>query len=213
MAGKVAGLLTAGLGTGITSLQSMRLLRLWPRIASFDIAALKLAAMNSCSLTKDCQKQAVRSSRASAKSDWRRISPVSLPLVSGRGEATSPVLLSVPGKPTPLSNTSRNTWVSKVKGVCKHPSAKFRGRVTATYRVKGRGIDGLINFVGTSNGMRGKEGDDLEGREVTGVGEALQNFSNAILGLRDETIDSGGGLIRTTGQEFEAGGALSLYGP
>ena len=60
-------------------------------------------------------KSMLTSSRASAKSDWRRISPD-----SGMGESTSApgVLLFTPkGRPTPLSRTSRKIWVSKVNGV------------------------------------------------------------------------------------------------
>ena len=118
VAGKDAGWVTGGAAAGTTSVQLMSVEGSLPSTASFAIAALNDCAMKSCWLTKLCQKHAVRESRASAKSDWRRISPVSLPLVVGSGEATSPVLLAVPGKPTPLRSTSRKTWVSKVKGVC-----------------------------------------------------------------------------------------------
>ena len=51
------------------------------------------------SLTKDCHSQAVRESRASSESDWRRSSPA-------RGDSTSPWLPGVPGKLVPRS------WVS-----------------------------------------------------------------------------------------------------
>ena len=107
VAGKDAGVPTAGCGTGTTAEQLTRSAGLWPRTASFLTAFLKAMAMASCSFTKPCQAQAVRSSRARAKSDWRRSSPTSVPSVVGRGEETSPVLLFRPGKPTPLSRTSR----------------------------------------------------------------------------------------------------------
>jgi len=59
-----------------------------------------------------CQKQAVRGSWETAKSDWRRISPA-------RGERTSPgwLLLLGPGKSLPFKSTSRKTWLSNVPTV------------------------------------------------------------------------------------------------
>ena len=51
--------------------------------------------------------------------------------------------------------------------------------------------------------MRCQERDHLEGREATGVLEALQNAGNAVLGLRNEAVDGGDGLVGAASQELE----------
>ncbi|CAK5266379.1 unnamed protein product [Mycena citricolor] len=119
-AGAVDQLLTAGSEDSQFAhreLEAFRheLLLIWRSKAVSSVLDTRL--IWGCSLTKPCQKQAVRGSRARAKSDWRRSSPVSFPLWIGRGDATSPLLLPRPGKPVPLSRTSRKICVSKVKGV------------------------------------------------------------------------------------------------
>ena len=58
-------------------------------------------------------------------------------------------------------------------------------------------------MVRTRNGVRSKERDDLEGREASCIVEAGQNVGDAVLGLRDETVNSGGGRVGTTGKELE----------
>jgi hypothetical protein len=64
-------------------------------------------------------------------------------------------------------------------------------------RVEGEGssverssIDGLINLVSASDAMRGQKSNHLEGSEVAGIGHAIQDFGNAVLGLGNESIYS-----------------------
>ena len=56
--------------------------------------------------------------------------------------------------------------------------------------------------------MRGKERDDLEGSEASGIVETLENLGNAVLRLRNEALDCGDGLVRAAGQELNLGGTL-----
>ena len=107
-----------------------------------------------------------------------------------------------------MRRTSRKIWVSKVNGVC-YECNQVRSRGTVeevirgTHAVEGGGIESGVNVVCTSDGVGSEEGDDLEGREASCIVEAGQNVGNAVLGLRDETINSGGGRVGTTGKELE----------
>ena len=94
----------------MTSEQSIRSSLLWPRIDIFTIAAAKALRIASWFSTKLCQVHAVRESRASSASDWRRISPRS-------GDITSPWFPLVPGKRVPFNWVSMKNWLSKTPGV------------------------------------------------------------------------------------------------
>ena len=54
-----------------------------------------------------------------------------------------------------------------------------------------------------------EEGDDLEGREASGIVEPLQDLSNVVLGLRDQTVNGGGSRVGATGTELELRSTLS----
>ena len=58
-------------------------------------------------------------------------------------------------------------------------------------------------MVRTRNGVRSKERDDLEGREASGIVETLQDLSNVVLGLRNETVNGGGSRVGAAGTELE----------
>ena len=75
--------------------------------------------------------------------------------------------------------------------------------VRATHAVEGRSVERGVDVVRTRNGVRSKERDDLEGREASCIIEAGKNVGDAVLGLRDETVNSGGGRVGTTGKELE----------
>ena len=70
-------------------------------------------------------------------------------------------------------------------------------------RVERRARDSGVDVVRTRNGVRSKERDDLEGREASCIVEAGQNVGDAVLGLRDEAVNSGGSRVGTTGKELE----------
>lgn len=74
----------------------------------------------------------------------------------------------------------------------------LRGQ-SCSYRVEGSSINDLIDLVGTSDSVRSEERDNLEGREVAGIRETLENFGHAVLGLGDQGIDSDNGRARATG--------------
>jgi hypothetical protein len=63
-AGKVGRFVTGGAGGGNTSLQSTKLDRLCPRMASLAMAAANIEFILFWFVTKDCQRQDVRESRA-----------------------------------------------------------------------------------------------------------------------------------------------------
>ena len=81
--------------------------------------------------------------------------------------------------------------------------------VRATHAVEGGGIEGGVDVVGTGNGVGSEEGDDLEGRESSGIVEPLQDLSNVVLGLRDQTVNGGGSRVGATGTELELRSTLS----
>ena len=78
-----------------------------------------------------------------------------------------------------------------------------------TYAVEGRGVEVGVDVVGTSDGVGSEEGDDLEGCEASGIVEPLQDLSNVVLGLRDETVNGGGSRVGATGTELKLGSTLS----
>ena len=59
--------------------------------------------------------------------------------------------------------------------------------------------------------MRSKEGDNLEGREASGVLEAVEDAGHAVLRLGDETLDSSDGLVGAASQELELRSTLKEY--
>ena len=105
--------------------------------------------------------------------------------------------------------------MSKVNGVCcegsQVRSAGTRNSIwSATHAVERCGIEGGVDVVGTGNGVGSEEGDDLEGRESTGVIETLKNVGDAVLGLGDQTVDSRSGCIGATSEELKTGCTLSF---
>ena len=82
-----------------------------------------------------------------------------------------------------------------------------------THRVEGSSVDGLVDLVGTRDGVRGKERDDLEGREATSILETLENLGDAVLRLRDEALNSGDGLVGAASQELKLRSFLLKHVP
>ena len=82
-------------------------------------------------------------------------------------------------------------------------------RLRVTYAVEGRSVEVGVDVVGTSDGVGSEEGDDLEGREASGIVEPLQDLSNVVLRLRDQTVNGGGSRVGTTGTELELRSTLS----
>ena len=78
-----------------------------------------------------------------------------------------------------------------------------------TYAVERRGIEVGVDVVGTSDGVGSEEGDDLEGCEASGIVEPLQDLSDVVLRLRDQTVNGGGSRVGATGTELELRSTLS----
>ena len=84
------------------------------------------------------------------------------------------------------------------------------GGLRVTYAVEGRGVEVGVDVVGTSDGVGSEEGDNLEGRESSGVIETLKDVGDAVLGLGDQTVDSRSGRVGATSKELETGCTLSF---
>ena len=82
--------------------------------------------------------------------------------------------------------------------------------IRATHAVEGGGIEGGVDVVGTGNGVGSEDGDDLEGREATGIVETLENSRDVVGRQGDETLDSRGSRILATSKELETGCTLSF---
>ena len=61
--------------------------------------------------------------------------------------------------------------------------------------------------------MRGKEGDDFEGGEASGILETLENLGDAVLRLGNETLDGSDGLVGATRQELKLRSSLLKHVP
>lgn len=57
-------------------------------------------------------------------------------------------------------------------------------------RVEGGSGDGLVNVIGSSDGVRSKKGNDFSGAEVACISESSKNFVYAIEGLRNSQVGS-----------------------
>ena len=104
--------------------------------------------------------------------------------------------------------------MSKVNGVCDEcsqvrSSGTVKEVIRATHAVERCGIEGGVDVVGTSDGVGSEEGDDLEGREASGIVEPLQDLSDVVLRLRDQTVNGGGSRVGATGTELELRSTLS----
>ena len=60
--------------------------------------------------------------------------------------------------------------------------------------------------------MRSEERDDLEGSEASGILETLENLGDAVLRLRNETLDGSDGLVGATSQKLELRSTLKNSG-
>ena len=81
--------------------------------------------------------------------------------------------------------------------------------IRGTHAVERCGIQGRVDVVGTSDGVGSEEGDDLEGREASGIVEPLQDLSDVVLRLRDETVNGGGRRVGAAGTELKLRSTLS----
>lgn len=80
-----------------------------------------------------------------------------------------------------------------------------------TYAVEGSGIDGRVNLVCTSDGVRSEERNNFEGREVACIGKASKDGVYTVLGLRDQTDNGRDGRVRTASKEFKLGSTLDTH--
>ena len=72
-----------------------------------------------------------------------------------------------------------------------------------TYGVEGRGIDGGVDLVRASDGVRREERDNLEGAEVAGIGETRKDRGDAVLRLGDQAVDGRSSRVGATSEELE----------
>ena len=79
-----------------------------------------------------------------------------------------------------------------------------KGHLSATtYAVEGSGVDGRVDLVGTSDGVRGEEGNNLERAEVAGVGEPLENSGDIVRRERNKTLDGGSHRVLAASEELQ----------
>ena len=147
----------------------------------------------------DCHSQAVRSSRASSKSEKRRNSPAS-------GERTSPSLGPLPGKSTPfrrvwtieyISTSGQHTLLAAT-----HLDEELRVE-RAGGRVKRRARDRGIDMVLGGDGVRDEQVHDLVRAEAR-IAHARKDRVRKVRRLGDEQV---GGRLRDigpTGEERDA---------
>ncbi len=70
-------------------------------------------------------------------------------------------------------------------------------------RVEGRSGDGGVDVVGSRDGVRGEEGDDLSGGEASGVGETRKDAVDGVERLGDGQVGGGLGGVRTAEEDVE----------
>ncbi len=222
-AGKCAFEAGAG-GCGTTSEQSMSWASSWPsRVilrkaalnADWSLAWLSGGGRGRCirtsggrgvgvagdgySLTKDCHSQAVRESRASSESDWRRISPWS-------GDSTSPWLPPVPGKSVPRSWVSMKNWVSKIsgvesKGVPGIDSSTWSAAATVWLFVTLSILSSASSMV--DGHLRSEEGNDFLRGESACVFETLENTVDSVKRLWNSQVRGGLSGIDTAEEDVK----------
>ena len=82
--------------------------------------------------------------------------------------------------------------------------------IVYTHGVEGGSVNGLVYFIGTSDGVRGEERDNLKWSETTGILEASKDRGDAVLRLRDQANDSRDSRIGTAGQELNSRSTLKM---
>ena len=82
--------------------------------------------------------------------------------------------------------------------------------MTETNTIEGCSVDGRVDLVCTSDGVRDQERNDLEGGESTGILETLKNGSDIVGGEGNETLDRGSGRVLAASLELKLRSTLLI---
>ena len=177
----------------------------WPITASFAITLLKAEDIASCWLTKPCHVQAVRESRARAKSDWRRISPTSTPEPKGRGDSSSPTHYRDTEKQhfEILDEPTSVVWSSGESNAFEHDLKEDLGVKGKGRRVEGDLLNCRVNVIGSGNRVGRQQFNNFGRREVATICHTGEDHIEWVLGFWDQPIWGRGSCIRAAELEFQ----------